>query len=255
MAAVSPVRALVVDDNDDAGMTLATLLKHCGHHAMLVSGGEAALERAPSLHPDVIFIDLAMPQVNGFDVAGRLRQMAEFAQTPLIAVSGFTDAESRAKAAAAGFTDFLVKPYPLAVLQATLERITISIDASRQRAETSRAVAEQTRQMNETARRELDLLWRELRRPAATVSVNAVAVNAVAVNEVAVNIEKSGISRSLTLTERSTAEELRLWLKEQRCRVGPVFESGVEQFSFFVYSRRQELGRLVAQHGKFRVSA
>ncbi len=75
-----------------------------------------------------------------------------------------------------------------------------------------------------------------------------------AIQALLVEIEKSGISRSLTLIERPAAEELRRWLKEQRCRVGPVFESGAERFSFFVYSRRQEIGQLVAQHGKFKVS-
>lgn len=245
MAAVSPVRALVVDDNDDAGMTLALLLKHCGHHAMLVTGGEAAVDEASLFHPDVIFIDLALPPVDGVDVAGRLRQVAGFAETPFVAVSGSTDAESRAKAAAGGFADFLVKPYPLAVLQETMERVTTNLHACRQRSQTTRTVAEQTRELNEKARRELDVLWRQLRRPAAAVSVNAVAVN----------IEKSGISRSLTLNERSAAEELRRYLKEQGCRVGPVFEPGEGRFSFYVYSRRQELGQLVAQHGKYNVSA
>lgn len=119
------MRVLVVDDNSDTAMTLAVLLKHCGHEAKAAIGGEAALRVAPLFRPDLMFIDLAMPTVDGLAVARQLRQTAEFAGTPLIAVSGYVDPQHRAQATAAGFNGFLAKPFALSALQATIERFRV----------------------------------------------------------------------------------------------------------------------------------
>lgn len=116
------MRVLVVDDSADTAMTLAMLLKHCGHEAKAAIGGEDALHLAPLFRPDLMFIDLAMPKVDGLKVACQLRQNAEFAGTPLIAVSGYVDAEHQAQATAAGFSGFLAKPFALIALQETIER-------------------------------------------------------------------------------------------------------------------------------------
>lgn len=118
------MRVLVVDDSPDTAMTLAVLLKHCGHEAKAALGGEAALYLAPFFRPDLMFIDLAMPTVDGLTVARQLRQTTEFAGTPLIAVSGYVDAEHRELATAAGFNGFLAKPFALLALQETIERFT-----------------------------------------------------------------------------------------------------------------------------------
>lgn len=238
MASVAPLRVLVVDDDDDSATTLALLLKHCGHEAVAATSGKAALEQAPLFHPDVCLIDLAMPKVDGLSVARQLRQQAEFADTPLIAVSGYVDPGHRAQATAAGFDDFLAKPFPLFALQETMERAARRLRTSQQKAQIAGLAAEQTWHSNAAMRRELDDFWCQLRRSVASIPVT---------------IEKSGTSRLVTLAERGAAEELRRWLKFQRCRVGPVFESGDEQFAFFVYSRRQEIAELVAQYGKFKV--
>lgn len=228
---------MVVDDSDDAAITMAFLLKRFGHEAVIAKGGEAALEQAPLFHPDVMFIDLSMPRVDGFSVARQLRQTGEFADTPLVAVSGHVDDEHRAQATAAGFSEFLAKPYPLAVLQATLERVSVRVNAARSKDETARQVALQTRQLTEQARQDLDFYWRTRREPTE------------------VSIEKSGISNILTLRKQSDAQELRSWLKYQRCRVGPVFEPAAGQFGFFVYSKRHSIGELIAKHGGFRAHA
>lgn len=114
------MRVLVVDDNHDTAMMLAVLLKHCGHEAKAAIGGEAALQVAPTFRPDLMFIDLTMPTVDGLSVARQLRQTAEFAGTPLIAVSGYVDPQHRAQATAAGFNGFLAKPFALIALQETI---------------------------------------------------------------------------------------------------------------------------------------
>lgn len=73
----------------------------------------------------------------------------------------------------------------------------------------------------------------------------------VARRQVPVAIEKSGISHIITLRERAAADELRRWLKDQRCRVGPVFEPDPERFCFYVYSRRRDIRDLIAKHPGF----
>lgn len=211
-------RVLVVDDSDDAAMTMALLLKHCGHEAAVIESGEAALQKAPAFRPDAMFIDLSMPDIDGLTVARRLRQTAEFADLLLVAVSGYVDPETRAQAMAAGFDEFLAKPYTLEVLQALIQRVADRRSKSRTMSEISRRIAEQTRQL------------------------------------VAVSIEKSAISNIVTMSERWDADELRQWLKTQRCRVGPVFEPSVGRFGFFVYSKRHAVGELIAKHGRFNVA-
>jgi CheY-like chemotaxis protein len=70
-----------------------------------------ALEIAAVLQPDLMLIDLAMPNLDGCELAERLRQRGEFVETPLVAVSGYVDSKHRQQAAQAGFDDFLGKPY------------------------------------------------------------------------------------------------------------------------------------------------
>src|SRR5690348_14313354 len=117
------LKVLVVDDSDDNAMMMALLLKQYGHSTLVAESGQAALQHAMSFRPDLMFIDLTMPEVDGLTVAQRLRQIAEFATTPLVAVSGYADAEHRAKAKAAGFNDFLAKPYTLDELATTIKRV------------------------------------------------------------------------------------------------------------------------------------
>lgn len=237
VSTTSRMRVLVVDDCDDAAMTMALLLRHCGHDAAVAESGKAALEQAPAFCPDAMFIDLTMPEVDGLTVARRLRQQPEFAELPLVAVSGHVDAEHRAQAMAAGFTEFLAKPYPLETLQATMERIAARLSASRTKLENSRIAGEQSRQLNEASECELDAYWRTRHFERWQVSVS---------------VEKSGISNIVTMSERSDADELRQWLKAQRCRVGPIFEPHVGRFGFFVYSKRHCI-ELIEKHGRFTV--
>jgi len=238
MVPVAPMRVLVVDDCDDSAITMAFLLKRFGHEAVVAHGGKAALQQAPLFKPDAMFIDLAMPVVDGLTVARTLRATAEFAETPLVAVSGYVDAHHRAQATAAGFTEFLPKPYPMAVLEATLARVRARIDTGRSQAETMRLAAEQSRLLVARSWQGPDAHWRT-GRPIS--------------GDVGVVVEKSGISNVLSVAKRPDADELRSWLKYQRCRVGPVFEPIAGRFAFYVYTRRHLIGDLIAKHGGFHV--
>jgi signal transduction histidine kinase/CheY-like chemotaxis protein len=101
-------RILVADDNVDAGDALAMLLRSDGHDVKLVRDGDEALKVFASFNPDVVLLDLGMPQVSGYEVARRLR--ADDSAVLLIAITGWGQSADRAKSAAAGFDHHLTKP-------------------------------------------------------------------------------------------------------------------------------------------------
>lgn len=113
-------RLLVVDDNADAATLLSMALKRLGHHVETAFSGTDALAAAIRFRPELVFLDLAMPRMNGFEVARRLRTLPSLRGTRIAALTGRGDAETRAATAAAGFDHHLVKPPVLAEISAVL---------------------------------------------------------------------------------------------------------------------------------------
>jgi PAS domain S-box-containing protein len=110
-------RVLVVDDNHDAAETLAELLRMLGNQVAVVHDGNAALSSAPVFKPDVILLDIGLPDINGYEVAQRLRQIQGMRQPRLIALTGWGQHEDKRRAAEAGFDDHWTKPVDPARLQ------------------------------------------------------------------------------------------------------------------------------------------
>lgn len=114
-------RILIIDDNADAAMTLAAMLELQGHTVKYITSPLQALATAREMRPHVVLLDIGMPVLNGFDVAGLLR--AEFgSHVDLIAVSGFADPATRARAVQAGFNGHFEKPADSLLIQATVQR-------------------------------------------------------------------------------------------------------------------------------------
>lgn len=109
--AVQPLNVLVVDDNKDVADSLAMLIQVMGHNAKQVYDGVSAVEAAAQMAPDVVFLDLGMPLVDGFDVARQIGAAYQAPDLRLVAVTGYSDQRHLDAAADAGFTDYLVKPY------------------------------------------------------------------------------------------------------------------------------------------------
>jgi two-component system CheB/CheR fusion protein len=105
-----PLRVLVVDDDADTAQSLALLLRLFGHECQAADNGVSALTHAEQLRPDVVFLDLLMPEVDGFEVARRLRQQTPRPQPVLIALTGYGDAAHRQRCDEAGFDFHLLKP-------------------------------------------------------------------------------------------------------------------------------------------------
>jgi signal transduction histidine kinase len=113
-------RILVVDDNVDAAESLGTMLAYSGHDVRVAHGGVEALSAAREFAPNVMILDLGMPEMDGYAVARAVRSDPRFATTRLIALSGYGQAEDRRRTADVGFDEHLVKPVEHDVLNAAL---------------------------------------------------------------------------------------------------------------------------------------
>ena len=122
-AALSGHRILVVDDNADAAQTLAVLIQGLGENDVHVAlSGEEALPLADSIKPDTVFLDLKMPEMDGYEVAQRLREKPWCADTWLVALTGWGLDEHKRRSKEAGFDEHLTKPADRAALEAILSR-------------------------------------------------------------------------------------------------------------------------------------
>ncbi|MGE3803947.1 MAG: PAS domain S-box protein, partial [Gemmataceae bacterium] len=116
-----PQRILVVDDNVDAADSLAALLRLQGHEVRIAHDGPDGLELAEQFHPQLVFLDLGMPHMDGFEVASRLQQ--NLAAAILIAVTGWGQQQDRQRTRQAGFHHHLVKPVTPEVLNDLLDHL------------------------------------------------------------------------------------------------------------------------------------
>jgi PAS domain S-box-containing protein len=124
-------RVLVVDDNDDAAMSLALVLELKGHVVRVVHDGVSALEAVRTFSPALILLDLGMPEMDGFEVARRIRRMPAAADTVIAALTGWGQKEDRRRTAEAGFDHHLVKPVEPKTLEGLLAGLT-AVSAERE---------------------------------------------------------------------------------------------------------------------------
>jgi CheY-like chemotaxis protein/anti-sigma regulatory factor (Ser/Thr protein kinase) len=110
-------RALVVDDNRDAADTLAMMLELMGHETRCIYDSRATLDTVRAFAPDVVFLDIGMPGMSGYDVARTLRATDTGSRPILVAVTGWGQADDRRRTAETGFDHHLVKPVDIATVQ------------------------------------------------------------------------------------------------------------------------------------------
>ncbi len=118
--AVESKRVLVVDDYVTGAQALKTALTSLGCNVRVAHDGFSALELAVEFRPQFVVLDIALPMINGWEVARRLRTMPLFKRPRLIAVSGLGDPVHRARSLAMGFEHHFVKPFVLAELRDAL---------------------------------------------------------------------------------------------------------------------------------------
>ncbi len=110
------LKVLVVDDNVDAAQMLGTLLEMNGYEVNIAYDGRSALASAVQAPPDVALLDIGLPDLDGHEVARRLRAMPETTQAVLVALTGYGQEEDRRSAYKAGFDHHMAKPADLAKL-------------------------------------------------------------------------------------------------------------------------------------------
>src|SRR5688572_17481414 len=113
-------RVLVVDDSTDAADSLAMLLELEGHDVATAYSAAAALEKAERLQPEIAFIDIGLPQMDGYEVARRLRASERCRAIRLVALTGYGQPDDRDEARRAGFDHHLLKPADLETVDAIL---------------------------------------------------------------------------------------------------------------------------------------
>jgi PAS domain S-box-containing protein len=117
------LRVLVVDDNVDAALTLSMILDIEGYATRVAHSGAQALDAAAAFHPAVVFLDIGMPGMDGFDTAAALRRLPGIEMPCLIALTGWGAEHDRARSREAGFDHHLTKPVELGTVQKLLADI------------------------------------------------------------------------------------------------------------------------------------
>ena len=101
---------LVVDDVHDVTEMIALFLKHAGYQVVTADSAARALQLAESGNFNLVISDIGMPEMNGYELAGALRNLTAYRNTPLIAVTGYTEYDDRGRSLKAGFNAHLTKP-------------------------------------------------------------------------------------------------------------------------------------------------
>ncbi|MBS0201261.1 MAG: response regulator [Planctomycetes bacterium] len=116
-------RLLVVDDNKSAAVTLAMLLRLKGYEARVAHDGLTALKLAAEYHPQMIFLDIGMPKMDGCEVARQIRENPELKNVRLVAVTGWGQHEDMRRTMEAGFDHHLTKPTDMKDLEVLLSEL------------------------------------------------------------------------------------------------------------------------------------
>jgi CheY-like chemotaxis protein len=118
----NPLHVLLVEDNELVASSLASLLRRSGHRVDVAHTGAAALAAAAVSVPQVALVDIGLPDMDGYEVAGRFRGQEQLRAVLLVALSGQSDEESVRQGQAAGFACHLAKPIDFAGLRSVLAR-------------------------------------------------------------------------------------------------------------------------------------
>lgn len=120
-ASSASTRVLVVDDNEDAADSLATLLDVMGYEVRVAYDGPEAIVAADAFHPEVGLLDIGLPRLSGYDIARHIRS-TRGEDVLLVAITGWGQEEDRRRAREAGFDHHFTKPADLERLMAVISQ-------------------------------------------------------------------------------------------------------------------------------------
>jgi PAS domain S-box-containing protein len=116
-------RVLVVDDNVDGAESLAMMLRISGHETRTAHSGPEALDAARSFKPEVVFLDIGLPSMNGYEVAKRMRAEPSLSKTVLVALTGWGSEYDKRQSSQAGFDFHLTKPVEATAIENILTQV------------------------------------------------------------------------------------------------------------------------------------
>jgi CheY-like chemotaxis protein len=114
---------VIIEDNADVALMLGELLSLLGHEVALAESGDRGLALAASRATDVVFCDIGLPKMSGYEVARAIRAKPDSREVVLVALTGYGQPEDRRRTAEAGFDAHLVKPVDLHALEGVLARV------------------------------------------------------------------------------------------------------------------------------------
>jgi CheY-like chemotaxis protein len=116
-------RILVAEDNKDLADLIKFALRFLGYEVLIAQDGAEAVKSAISFQPDLILMDMMMPNVSGFEAALQLRQHPETKTIPILAASALVSAENRLRCLASGCNDHIAKPFTTKEMTDVIERL------------------------------------------------------------------------------------------------------------------------------------
>jgi CheY-like chemotaxis protein len=123
MQTADALRVLVVEDNADVAESFVALIEAIGHEARRVEDGIAALALVEDYTPDVAFLDLGLPGLDGYELARRLREQPSLQGLVIVAISGYGREQDKQRAFESGFDHHLTKPVDFTVIEKLLGRV------------------------------------------------------------------------------------------------------------------------------------
>lgn len=112
------LRILIVDDAEGQRFILRNIMMEMGYQPVLAESGEQALKVIPRCNPQMILLDVSMPEMDGFEVCRRLKENPDTKDIPVLFISAFEDAEEIAKVFETGGEDYVTKPFVPEVIKA-----------------------------------------------------------------------------------------------------------------------------------------
>ncbi|MBM3226450.1 MAG: response regulator, partial [Candidatus Tectomicrobia bacterium] len=120
VAPLSPFSILIADDDRTNRIVLSAMLKKDGHTVCMADNGTEAVDLFAQQQPDMVLMDVMMPDMNGYEAARQIKAMAGERFVPVIFLTAMTDEEALAQCIVAGGDDFLTKPYKRTLLKAKI---------------------------------------------------------------------------------------------------------------------------------------
>ena len=117
-------KILIVEDHPDVRRVLTLSLRHLDYEILEANTEGSGIALTLSENPDLVLVDLSLPDVSGLEIAKAIKQNPRTAEIPLVALSGHSEPEIAAKALEAGMTAYLIKPIDTARLVKVIEKLT-----------------------------------------------------------------------------------------------------------------------------------